>query len=149
MEGGMKFNTGTVFFFIAVIGFTLSGCSFEVPEISELPQSRPVTADRSTVVNFSYDDTFEAVSETLIRLNLLIKVSDKKAGKIMANGIGGLSHSGGRRVAVAVYIKEVSSKPTTRVDLVAVLPVYYLSSEKNQVRNNIMSELQKVLLTYR
>ena len=92
---------------------------------------------------------FEAISETLIRLNLQIASSDRNAGVILANGTGGLRHSQGRRVAVAVYVQEIDADPTTQVDLVAVFPYYYVKSEQDEVRDTIMAEFQKVLLSYR
>lgn len=122
-----------------------TGCG-SIPEVSALPNIRPAVTDRTIKVNYSFDETFEAAKEALIRLNLPIKFSDNNSGVIKSKGRWTAKNMRLSELSLVFFVEEIDTKPTTRVDL---LLIPWARGQNEYMVDTTITELQRVLLTYR
>ena len=137
--------------FIILWTTIISGCGLapKIPPVSELPATPAGGQGQTAIVDYTFDEVYEAAKESLIRLNLTLQQEDENAGKLLANGVGGLQRQAGWHMAVGIYIQEINADPKTRVQVVAV-PDWsgWTETEYAMVQGGILNEIQQVLLTY-
>src|SRR5271157_2059950 len=97
----------------------------------------------------TYDEVFQASLEAIERMGLFVTAQDKDKGTI--SGKGSHQQKGvqlPRDWTFDIHIETLSTKPETRVTINASSRGWVLASEKAAFKQDMASELQKVLSTY-
>jgi hypothetical protein len=99
----------------------------------------------SHVYNYSYDEVFQGSQEAIQRLGWFDTGKNKDKGTISGHGM-----FAGCKVPFEIHIETVSAKPETKVTVSANKGGCFgiHKNSQNGVKNDILSELQKVLATY-
>jgi hypothetical protein len=101
------------------------------------------------VYQHTYDEVFQASLEAIERMGLFVTAQDKDKGTI--SGKGSHQQKGvqlPRDWTFDIHIETLSTKPETRVTINASSRGWVLASEKAAFKQDMASELQKVLSTY-
>jgi len=101
------------------------------------------------VYQHTYDEVFQASLEATERMGLFVTAQDKDKGTI--SGKGSHQQKGvqlPRDWTFDIHIETLSTKPETRVTINASSRGWVLASEKAAFKQDMASELQKVLATY-
>jgi hypothetical protein len=142
---------------IIIAGF-LSGCASAPPSVVGLYGPEPVKQDIAgsnaqaivdRTVEFTKDEVFDATKSAMLRLGYNVEVSNKKEGMVAASGF--YTNCGGNKppVTMAVYIKQVSKKPETKLTILLDRHDYQCwGAGETMAANQLAGEIQKILSTY-
>jgi len=121
---------------------------YSAPSASGTP-SKDKDQEFTRVYQHTYDEVFQASLEAIERMGLFVTAQDKDKGTI--GGKGSHQQKGvqlPRDWAFDIHIETLSTKPETRVTINASSRGWVLASEKAAFKQDMASELQKVLSTY-
>jgi hypothetical protein len=128
------------------------GYAAAVPKPGGAPPAAP-SKDKDQVFTqiylHTYDEVFQASLEAIERMGLFVTAQDKDKGTI--SGKGSHQQKGvqlPRDWTFDIHIETLSTKPETRVTINASSRGWVLASEKAAFKQDMASELQKVLSTY-
>jgi hypothetical protein len=100
----------------------------------------------------TYDEVFQASLDAIQRMGLFVIDKDKGKGTISGNGVyQAITGAGPRnfKTTFDIHIETVSAKPETRMTINAAHFRGLLGSfGENNLKQNFLSEVQKVLATY-
>lgn len=101
------------------------------------------------VVEFSRDEAFEAAKKAFLRLGYNVEESNPRIGKLTGNGYYQCGGSLRPPVTIAVYARQISKKPETRVTVIVDRHNYECwGGGEIRAADQIAVEIQKVLSTF-
>jgi hypothetical protein len=106
----------------------------------------------SHVYTFTYDEVFAATGDAVARMGLLADAQDKAKGTISGHGLYKPSFaSANRKFSFEITVETVSSKPETRVTVLAKIKELWVlgGDAETELQEALLGELNKVLLTYK
>lgn len=141
----------TVVSMVLVLGILIfGGYASSSPRPGGAPPAAP-NKDQALTQTYlhTYDEVFQASLEAIERMGLFVTAQDKDKGTI--SGKGSHQQKGvqlPRDWTFDIHIETLSTKPETRVTINASSRGWVLASEKAAFKQDMASELQKVLSTY-
>jgi hypothetical protein len=141
---------------------TLNACSTTGPVSSiglygDIAGKQDVKGSRDQAVvtrsmPFTADEVMDATETALFRKGFNVEEKDAKKGRITASGMyqhictaGPCIHS----YTIAVYVKQTSPEPSTQLTLLADRHTMLIGVSPYTAANDFVSEIQKVLTTYK
>lgn len=132
----------------------LAGVLVVLTVASLAPGAPPKDNDEQStrICSHTYDEAFQAAQETIERMGLYVTDKDKDKGTISGNGkYKRLDWDHLNKYTFDIHIETLNTKPETRVTINAktggVMGIRSL--KENALKEDFLSELQKVLSTYR
>ena len=104
------------------------------------------------IYQHTYDEVFQASQKAIERMGYFVTAKDKDKGTISGNGIFYTKTSvgiKGRKCSFDIHIETLNTSPQTRVTINATVKCIGGWAPANTLKETFLTELQKVLSTYR
>ena len=138
--------------------FILTSCASAPPSVAGLYGPDPVSQSISgsnaqalinRVLEFTDEEVFEATKSAMLRLGYNTHGNELKKGMISANGYYECGGSLRPPVTMAVYFKQLNTKPETKLTIILDRhDTQCWGSGESKAANQLATEIQKVLSTY-
>jgi hypothetical protein len=133
--------------FALMLGALIFG-GFAGPSASGSPSK---DKEFTQVYQHTYDEVFQASLEAIERMGYFVTAKDKEKGTISGNGIFNVMGSMGpvgKKSTFDIYIETLNTKPETRVTINATVKGVIGGGASNTLKQQLSSEVQRVLATY-
>ena len=109
--------------------------------------------EATRIYSHTYDEVFQASLETIERMGYFVTAKDKDKGTISGDGIVklvmGSAGPENKKCSFDIHIETLNTSPQTRVTINATVKCIGGWAPANTLKETFLTELQKVLSTYR